>query len=228
MSPVKAGRIAVLILLAVIVIFPETSFSQNEPKSNSGCKDCFNAKRFPACCSYWVIDAGVGIFTSSFGYSHSSIVMGFTDLGFMINLNEKTSMGGTLFGAFDEDRHRAGVRFRYRRWLGDKTTLDFSPGILVLGGHSSAEALWPGFIATAHISYNSRVNGYVGMEIFRVNQFTYNYSPPYDVSFRKSTETSFFVGVGVGQEPAIVGLGAFGVVIAVAAIMLFGDPLIEY
>ncbi len=212
MSLKNSGRMAVLSLLAVIFVFSETSFSQEEPQLSSGCKHCFNAKRFPACCSYWVTDIGIGAFTSSYSDPYSSHMMLFADLGYMVNLNEKTSIGGTLFGASDEDRSRAGVRFRYRRWLNDNTTLDLSPGILVLGDDAG-----PGLITTANISYNSRISAYAGMEIFRIEYYTYNFFPPYDVSYGKSTETSFFAGAGVGQEAGIVGYGVLaGLIIIVA------------
>ncbi len=224
MSLVNAGRSAVLFLLAVIVIFHQTSFSHEEPKPNSVCKHCFTAKRYPACCSYWVTDLGFGVFTSSFDSQYNSNIMAFADLGYMINLNEKTSIGGTFFGVHDVNRRSAGVRFRYQRWLSDKTTLNFSPGIMLfgVGDFDSSVSLWPAFIATAHISYNSRINGYVGMEIFRMKQFSYPNSPT------ESTESTFFLGAGVGQEAGLggMGLGALGALIFVIALAAsFGNGL---
>ncbi len=207
MSRANESRFAALLFLATIVFPPGKSFSQIQLQSSSICKHCLNAKRYPACCSYWVTDAGIGVFTSSFNYRNSSNVMLFGDLGYMVNLNEKTSLGGTFFGATDEDRARAGVRFRYRRWLSDKTTLDFSPGLLFLGGHANAEAFWPAFIVTGHISYNSRINGYVGMEFFRVKSYT-SFLPYGVTPSGKSNESSFFVGAGLGQE---AGMACYGV-----------------
>lgn len=228
---VISRRMAVLFILAVIIVLGETSFSQEEPQSNLDCKHCLNAKRYPACCSYWVFDLGIGLSTSSNSfansYSRGANVILFTDLGYMINRNEKTSIGGTLFGAVGGDRERAGVRFRYRRWLNDNTTLDFSPGILFIGGSSSgygydyvtgtsSRAELPAFIATTHISYNSRVNAYVGIELFPVNKQTQNLSPPYNIiSSGKSTGTTFFIGAGLGQEPAVIAGGAGLIVIGV-------------
>ncbi len=226
MPMIKSGRMAVLLLLAVFVILSETSFSQEEPQSSSDCKHCLNAKRYPACCSYWVFDLGIGISTTSlgynYGYSSGANVMLFSDFGYMINRNEKTSIGGTLFGAVGNDRARAGVRFRYRRWLNDNTALDFSPGILLWGDISVenyyAEAVNPAFIVTTQLSYNSRITGYAGMEVFRAETYTYPYFEGTPVISQKSTETAFFMGAGLGQEAGLVGIGVIGGLIAIIAL----------
>jgi hypothetical protein len=144
----------------------------------------------------------------------------FSDLGYMKNVSAKTSMGGTLFLATDDDRHRLGFRFRYRRWLTDNTSFEFSPGLLLAGGYDgefSARQKFPGFITTAGLSYKSFVTGYVGLEVYRITTSSFVINPPlgYD---NTSTETTFFMGAALGQEAGLVGYGVFaGLLVLVAA-----------
>ena len=57
------------------------------------------------------------------------------ELGFMTNLGPRSALGASavaLIGS-DESGPRWGIRPRYRRWLGEGTTLDVSVGLLLRG-----------------------------------------------------------------------------------------------
>jgi hypothetical protein len=132
------------------------------------------------------------------------------DLGLMKNISERAAVGGTVHARLGEDYARAGVRARYRRWLGRSTSLDLSPGIIVVEKDDySYDYVPPGFVAgaawnlrdlfalslEAEYSRYSLVE-YVGSEIHR--------SHPSEVIWRVGWRTGYVPG-GIGMVFFIAG-----------------------
>jgi hypothetical protein len=188
--------------------------------SDSGGCHCFAGKPYPRCHDFWVVEIGPGILVgSSIDWLNPGSAMVASDFGFMKNFRGRSALGLTAFGATDADRSRAGVRLRYRRWLSPKTALDLSPGLLVIGSNNgpiSADINYPSFMATASISYASRVSVFAGVECLRTNDrydFFTNAAPR-----GKSIETVFWAGVSGGSEVGLAGFAALlGLMVVMAA-----------
>jgi len=54
------------------------------------------------------------------------------ELGWMRNRSARDAVGASVFFATSDDVMRAGVRGRYRRWLGDGLSVDVAPTLIVL------------------------------------------------------------------------------------------------
>lgn len=212
--------LAAMAVLAVLSVPARADSPDGRAASDSGGCHCFAGKPYPRCHDYWVVEIGPAIVVgSSINWLDPGSAMIASDFGFMKNFRGRSALGLTAFGATDSDRARAGVRLRYRRWLSPRTALDLSPGLLVIGddnGPISADINYPSFMATASISYASRVSLFAGVECLRFNDrydFLTNTAPR-----GKSIETVFWTGVSGGSEVGLAGLAALlGLLVVMAA-----------
>jgi hypothetical protein len=222
LSPRVASRTA----LIFFTLASSTLLAETEPPpqtDTSGCH-CFAGKPKPACSDFWIVEIGPGVqVATSTEWLEGGTTMIVSDIGFMKNLSRTSSLGLTGFGATDSHRSRAGIRLRYRHWLSPRTSLDLSPGLLLLGdfnGPYMHSISYPSGMATASVTYASRVSAFVGVEFLRTpNWGYYDYNTGLAVSGRdKSTETVLWTGVNAGAEFGVAGLSALlGLLILMAA-----------
>ena len=212
--------VVVLIAFAALSgpVLAESSGEQTEVDSG-GCH-CFVGRPYPRCCDFWLVEIGPGIaVASSANWLESGTTMLAADFGFMWNLDSRSGVGITLFGATDSYRSRAGLHLRYRRWLSPKTALDLSPGLLVVGGDTGPYTLgisYPCFMATAAVTYASRVSAFAGVEFLRVD--VWGEVNGYPVVTVKRTETILWTGVSCGAELGVAGMAAvLGLLVLMAA-----------
>lgn len=75
------------------------------------------------------------------------------ELGHMKNIVDRWALGGAVFLGADDLGSRLALKGRVRRWIGPRTSVDLSPGILVLiSDRYKTKA--PGF--TGHVGLNFR------------------------------------------------------------------------
>jgi len=88
-------------------------------------QSCFSAHRLPRCRSYWITEAGLS--TRLNPEPMFSAVLLTLDAGYMVNYNARSALGATMF----LQSSGMGLRPRYRRWLGDRMSVDVAPGIVL-------------------------------------------------------------------------------------------------
>jgi len=104
-------------------------------------KACFQPRALPVCRSFWVTEFGVQVFVSQPpGVNDQRRVMGTWELGWMRNRSAGDALGGSVFLSTNDNAMRAGVRARYRRWLGSESALDLSPGLIVYQSNDDLES----------------------------------------------------------------------------------------
>ena len=129
------------------------------------------------------------------------------DLGFMTNVSERSAVGLTPFfasGTTGEDFYvNGGVRGRYRRWLGTRSSFELAPGI-ILGEARKGEALPPGFSLRASVS-PSRTFAFT-MEAFQLRrEENYYHESTNSHSTATLREKGLLLGVTVGRLPGLLG-----------------------
>lgn len=188
----------------------------------------WNAQPLPKCKAFLITDFGVSYNLLPAKYSEPGENMYFSgDLGFMVNQNERSARGLTLsFGAtgFGQGTTlRGGVKARFRRWLGQKSSLDLSPG-LVCNLWSDGSLRTPGaFGISGQIGINYSWVGLTGLlEVIPGGRTEYSYS--YDPSrgfqdqSEKKTDVSFYTGIRMGgwQGTTVAAVGGALAAIAIA------------
>ncbi len=115
---------------------------------------CFRGKPLPQCRHFWVVEFGLGARLddppSSLASEGEPVIT--VELGQMFNLDRRSAVGGALYLGSDEEWSRFGLKPRYRRWLGRRTSLELAPGVLIAGEHNALEPEYPGF--TGHLGVN--------------------------------------------------------------------------
>ncbi|MFH1220549.1 MAG: hypothetical protein V1694_08850 [Candidatus Eisenbacteria bacterium] len=98
---------------------------------------CWGGHPAPECKTFVVTEAGLGLHLT---YGESDNIVPFVDahLGLMFNRSPNTALGGSLVLRGDWDAARAGVAFRYRRWLTPEVGLDVIPEVLRSDGLNGA------------------------------------------------------------------------------------------
>lgn len=99
------------------------------------------------CSSFLLTEAG--LFVPITGQALGQNLFGSVDVGAMKNVGRRAAVGASAFWESGSDHNRGGVRLRYRRWLEDRLSLEFSPGIVV-AGNDTYDA--PGFIGQAALN----------------------------------------------------------------------------
>ena len=131
------------------------------------------------------------------------------ELGMMANRGQRSAIGGSLYattahgGAF-------GLKARYRHWMNNSTSIDFSPGILLKNGRGKIPAF------TGHVGMS------FGDQIAIVSQWdAVSYRGHRDGILRTS-QTEFFwsAGVKLGSKPALYG-AAVEALVTVVGIVVF-------
>ena len=98
------------------------------------------------CASFLLTEIGV---LHSFDGRRGQHAVYLADIGWMKNVGERRAWGASAFGVAGSDFSRAGLRARYRRWLGPRTSVELSPGIVLVGND---EFVGPGLIGQAALN----------------------------------------------------------------------------
>ncbi|UCF39852.1 MAG: hypothetical protein JSW43_08900 [Gemmatimonadota bacterium] len=99
------------------------------------------------------------------------------DLGLMAQRGD-WAWGATLLAHADEDGTRWGIRPRYRRWLGGKTTLDLGAGVLLGGGTNYGVQSYPGFTGLVALSHGRWLGVSLELHAIRTAQALSHYYDP--------------------------------------------------
>lgn len=122
------------------------------------------------------------------------------ELGYMVNVDERYSLGGTAYGAFEdftdpEPDSRFGVKGRIRAWLTDWLSLELAPGILKHQGSL-------GF--TGHASLNVRD------QIILISQLE-------QLNYKGRKTAVWYAGMRLGSKPALGAAVAGLLAVAIAS-----------
>ncbi|GEM_PF-1058384 len=125
-----------------------------------------------------------------------------SDLGLMTNLNARYAIGASHFIGMDNGgEFRGGFKIRVRRWLGAKSSLDLSTGMLLWNTHFNPKH--PGFTAGVHFNMRDWFALTVLLESIRLQPS--GYLPPVQVISDPRSDTAFYVGVKTGSTPGLIG-----------------------
>ena len=149
----------------------------------------------------------------SYDPTHEAPVMVQVDLGTMIQVDERQSLGGTVFLSADEEITSVGLKARGRRLLGAHAVVDFAPGV-ILGTSDELKA-------------GTFVSGFVGEAALTVNRWI-SLAAETEVRPRvadtKRTDWSWYLGAKLGGPVGIPAVSA-----ALVAIFLIEvDAMVMY
>ncbi len=117
------------------------------------------------------------------------------DLGYAKNVGSASSLGGTLFFGADGARVQAGLRIRLSRWLSRSTSVDLSPGIILLANEEGDSQFGaPGFAGQVGLMVGGRFG--VTAQMFSARRKPLGYE-------RSITENAWNLGFRLGAEPGI-------------------------
>ena len=116
--------------LVALCVFAQTAHAQ-ERRAQS----CFQ-RPSPDCAGFVLTQIGIGTHLGSLYHGNSPVTSRFIVTvvgGYMVNVDSKNALGGALFfGANDVDGW-VGVQGRYRRWFGQRLSLDVGLGVARTG-----------------------------------------------------------------------------------------------
>ncbi len=166
--------------------------------TSAGCGSFFRGKPLESCRSFWVLESS---FLGRSGDSDirgkdGSYQIGF-ELGHMRNVSANTSVGGSLYGGLNEEGV-FGIKGRYRHWFGQKTSLDISPGILLVGSSNKAEMRFPGFVGSVTFNYGDWVGVTLQMQALKYEKHDYLLH-----TIHTGTETDVYIGTRFGSYAAL-------------------------
>lgn len=173
--------------------------------------------------SFWLYEAGYKHRIAGadpywkYPYQKSSRLLLTSELGYMKNMNPKSSFGGTAYLGLRDNGSNFGVRARYRRWLSTKpyTSLDFSLGISLAGSDDIVQLEFPGIIAS--VAYNIQ-----DLISFSVQQEFSKYTTRQQFLWQESIEdsgiwSSTYLGV---QGGSYLGVAATAVIVSIVIIAI--------
>jgi len=140
----------------------------------------------------------------SYDPTHEAPVMVQVDLGTMIQVDERHSLGGTVFLSTDEEITSVGLKARGRRLLGTHAVVDFAPGIIIgTSDELKAGTFVSGFVGEASLTVNRWISLAAETEV----------RPR--VADTKRTDWSWYLGAKLGGPVGIPAVSA-----ALVAILL--------
>jgi len=183
--------------------------TENIQKTAARKKFSFKPEPISKCSSFLVTEFGLfyGLDKSS---DQSNLRLVTWELGYMVNRNEHSALGGTFVLAVDPDggASRLGLKARYRYWLSSKKSVDIAPGILFSGSKDGFE--FPSFTCNAGLNLNTwfAISGQV--DIIRRKTVT---KPEGYLGFKFGTPT----GAGIATAALVVA--------ALAVAITFSGPI---
>lgn len=88
---------------------------------------CLHAKPKPDCSAFFVTNAG-GYVVLGGNNGGETTLRGVLDYGFMVNVNTRDAIGGSVFASLDRDGFAVGPAVRYRRWLTRSASFEVAVG----------------------------------------------------------------------------------------------------
>jgi hypothetical protein len=161
---------------------------------------CFHPRPIERCSWFAVTEAGAALSLPADDDPNLSF-----QAGVLANLGSRSALGGVLLGGVFQNDVRFGVRARYRRWLTQRITLDFAPGLLLYNAAFTARS--PGFTGELALGYADWIALTAQLEA---------------VPFEFGMQTRAFFGVKVGSYPGAVAAGAAAIWAGVAAAIFAG------
>jgi hypothetical protein len=112
------------------------------PQGEAAGKACYRGRISPPCRSFWITEFGGAWYTvPPLGQEapEGREFLFLWELGWMRNRSAHEAVGASVFFATNDEVMRAGVRGRYRRWLGDGLSVDVAPTLIVLQSNRAYE-----------------------------------------------------------------------------------------
>jgi hypothetical protein len=204
-----------ILVLLVLAHFPGTEARAG----GQDCRQCFRARPLPECKSFFITDFGylyrLARNTGAQWYQGDKNFYFLGDVGWMHNLDRQNALGATLFYGADDDGSRLAIKPRYRRWLNDKMSLDFSAGLIFRSFDNLDKS--PGF--TGHIAFNFSEWAAVTTQLeIRPRSKAFLYYNPNE----KKTEIAWYGGFRICSYP-----GLAAIVIAPLTVLIYTIATIE-
>lgn len=173
--------------------------AQNPSLQDAPRELCFRGQPLPTCKSFWIFEAGYVYWLNGHWDHHTAV----WDLGLMANANERLAFGATFFAVAGGGQDpRVGLKARFRRWLNHSTSVEASPGVLLLGGYGEG----PGLIGHVSLNFQDR--------LALTGQF----------EAEDGRGVDWYAGLRLGSTPALIGIAAEAAAVAAVFIAcLVGD-----
>lgn len=199
------------VCLATLLLFPSTSWCRG---------NYFRGRPLPRCKTFFITEFSMmgKLAGTNLGYEEAPGYLGQFDLGFMGNLSTRYALGGTVFlrASPDDGSGNLGVAVRLRRWLGDKFSADFSPG-LGLFWEGDHQVKSPSFTGSVRLSYRDYVALIGSVEVVKRELWTGYPS----IEVKEKTFSALYLGVTAQSTPGLVfsglAIAAAGVAVVIVA-----------
>ena len=147
---------------------------------------------------------------NAMGYSPDICSYLTADIGWMKNVSQRDALGVSVFGGpeFGFDQVQYGARGRYRRWLGERSSMDVSAGV-VLG--TTADIGKPGFSGVIDFTLSDLFLVSFGLDYANTEACALEESMA-QPSCGERHDTRSYLGVGLGSKLGLVGYGVAGIV----------------
>ena len=203
--PAYLALLVSVVLLASLVPAPLGA----EPTSSIGRTHslCWRGHPYPECRSFLITEVGISYALGS-PPAHVGTGAFVADLGLMKSISELAAVGGTAHARLGGDYARAGVRGRYRRWLGRSTSVDLSPGIILVNKDESfrTDYLPPGVVAGAALNLGDLFAFSLEAEYGRYSVTEYVGT---EINRSRSSHVTWLAGWRTGSVPGSVGMILF-------------------
>jgi len=138
------------------------------------------------------------------------------DLGRMVNVTDRTAMGGTLFLSAGSGAD-FGVRARFRRWISDRSALDISPGVIFFHDEpDNWEGRGLGLVGEAVWSYSRTLGIAAQVYSVRRTRSPYWWVDP-EAADLEDRDTGLMLGLKIGGRQGVfsaIGASVVGLVVA--------------
>ena len=205
--------------------------SENYQKMVAKKKFSFKPKPFPECSSFLITEFGL-----SYGLDKPSdeanLQLLTWELGYMVNRDEHSAIGGTFFIAVEPDGDASwlGLKARYRYWLSGNRSLDIAPGILITGWKSKFG--FPSFTCHTALNLNDwfAITGQVDIVRWKTSGYEHTLqNGQFQFTWQEKTVTKpeWYLGLKLGT-PAGAGIGTAAVIAAAVAVAItFSGPIMS-
>ena len=168
-------------------------------------RGCFRGGPADRCAWFTLTESGVQYRLTDVIPGDERLLYGFT-LGLMANTSGPTALGGEAFAAVEGDV-RAGIAFRWRRWLGRSSSLDLVAGVHLVGDASSGQVQPGSPMLQASLIAGDLIGASARLDVLRLT-----HSCPDVTCLTRTNRTSerLYVGGEVGSGLGLVAALAVG------------------
>ncbi len=211
MSPRRYPRVLAFLLATSLSYAANPSTAEETPAPSEKSADalCWRGKRLAECRSFLITEVGISYpLTNPTIPGGNAVVSG--DLGWMKNISERAAVGATAHArlGMSDEYVRAGVRARYRRWLGRSNSVDLSPGIILVNRDTNPlEYHLPGLVASA--TFNLGTVAGLSLEADYGRYSRLEFVPPGVYERRRFTDVTWRAGWKLGGVPGTIAMVSF-------------------